>query len=129
MARGAPGGTPSGVDAAEVREFLAQSLADNEFAHGFDATLSIDGETNRHRMVSDDLSTTFETLVTWFLHNAAEDTPPSKALGLLLARSDVSVQLPPSLIKDVAVEHGLSPDDSIGDLLQAARDEGSITFE
>jgi len=93
------------------------------------ATLTADGETSRHRMVSDDLPTTFETLVTWFAQSVGGDTSPERALGLLLTKSDASVELPPDLIRKAAVEHGLSADDSIGDLLRAAKEEGSITME
>jgi|GEM_PF-511810 len=124
--RGAP---REGLDSAAVRRHLARSLSEPDFQYGFDATLTADDETSRHRMVSDDLPTTFETLVTWFAQSVGGDTSPERALGLLLAKSDTSVELPPDLIRKVAVEHGLSADDSIGDLLGAAREEGSITME
>jgi hypothetical protein len=104
-------------------------LSEPDFQYGFDATLTADGETSRHRMVSDDLPTTFETLVTWFAQSVGGDTPPERALGLLLTRSDTSVELPPDLIRKAAIEHGLSADDSIGDLLKAAKEDGSITME
>jgi hypothetical protein len=124
--RGAP---RDGLDSAAVRRHLARSLSEPDFRYGFDATLTADGETSRHRMVSDDLPTTFETLVTWFAQSVGGDTSPERALGLLLTKSDASVELPPDLIRKAAVEHGLSADDSIGDLLRAAKEEGSITME
>jgi hypothetical protein len=80
-------------------------------------------------MVSNDVTTTFETLVTWFAHNAGGDTPPERVLGLLLSEADTSVELPPDLIRKAAVEHDLSADDSIGDLLRAVKEDGSITME
>lgn len=125
-----PRGAPrDGLDSAAVRRHLARSLSEPDFDYGFDATLTADGETSRHRMVSDDLPTTFETLVTWFAQSVGGDTSPERALGLLLTKSDASVELPPDLIRKAAVEHGLSADDSIGDLLRAAKEEGSITME
>lgn len=127
MVRGAPGGDD--VDAAAVRRYLAESLARNEFDYGFDATLSVNGQTTRHRMVSDDLPTTFETLVTWFAEAAGGDTPPERVLGLLLTKSDTTVELPPDLIRKAAVDNGLSADDTIGDLLRATKEDGSITME
>ena len=127
VVRGAPGGDD--VDAAAVRRYLAESLVRNEFDYGFDATLSVNGQTTRHRMVSDDLPTTFETLVTWFAEAAGGDTSPERALGLLLAKSDTTVELPPDLIRKAAVDNGLSADDTIGDLLRAAKENGSITME
>jgi hypothetical protein len=131
VTRGAPGRAGSGgdVDAADVSRWLAASLADNEYDYGFDATVSFGDETNRHRMVSDDLPTTFETLVRWFAHNAGGDTPPERVLGLLLSQSDATVELPPDLIRKAAVDNGLSADDSIGDLLRAVKEDGSITME
>ena len=125
-----PRGAPrDGLDSAAVRRHLARSLSEPDFDYGFDATLTADGETSRHRMVSDDLPTTFETLVTWFAQSVGGDTSPERALGLLLTKSDATVELPPDLIRKAAVEHGLSADDSIGELLRAAKEEGSITME
>lgn len=131
--RGAPRGadrsaTGGDVDAAAVSRWLASSVSDTGFDYGFDATVSMEGEVSRHRMQSDDVTEAFETLAVWFARNAS-DADPERALGVLLSAADTSVELPPSLIRRAAVEHDLSADDSIGDLLRAVRETGHVTLE
>ncbi|QLG61017.1 DUF7500 family protein [Halorarum salinum] len=118
------------VDAAAVGRWLAESLADAEFEYGFDATLSIEDEAVRHRMVSNDVTTTFETLALWFSRAAAgEGMTPERALGILLAEMDAGVTLPAVALRRAVDRHGLTAEDSIGDLLRAAEEEDGLTLE
>lgn len=129
--RGGGAGTDSGeVDAAAVGRWLAESLSDTAFEYGFDATLSVDDETTRHRMVSNDVSTTFETLALWFARSAAgDDMPPERALGILLAEMDGEVTLPTAALQRAVARHGLSAEDSIGDLVAAAERENGLRLD
>ncbi|MFC7097312.1 DUF7500 family protein [Halobaculum marinum] len=129
--RGAPrgdavGDTSSGeLDAGAVGQWLAASLADTEFAYGFDATLSLDGRTARHRMASDDVAETFETLVTWFADAAGGDTPPQEALGILLSNMESGPRVPPDAVRRALARLGMSRDDTMTDLLAALdREDG-----
>lgn len=131
--RGAPRGdahaSSADLDAGAVGEWLAASLADTEFAYGFDATLSLDGRTARHRMASDDVGETFETLVTWFADAAGGDTPTEDALGILLAGMDTGPRLSPNAVRSALAGLGVSRGDSVEDVLAAIEEAGGLRLE
>ena len=121
-------GTPE-VDRQAVSRWLASSFDDDGFTYGIDATLHVDGDTTRQRMVSNDVTATFDSLVTWFASNAGPDSPTPEALGLLLVASETTVDVPPVAIKRFAASQGLTASDSIGDLVRAAEEEGGFRIE
>ena len=123
----APGG--DAVDRQSVSRWLANSFDGDGFDYGIDATLHANGDTTRQRMVSNDVTATFDTLITWFASNAGPSSPTPEAIGLLLAASETTVDLPPVVIKRFAASQGLSASDSIGDLVRAAEDEGGFRIE
>ena len=123
---GAAGGE---VDRQAVSRWLATSFEDDGFAYGFDATLHARGETSRNRMVSNDVTDTFDALVSWFAANAGADSPPPEALGLLLVAADTPVEIPTVALKRFAAREGLSPDDTIADLIRAAEQRGGFNLE
>jgi hypothetical protein len=127
--RGAPQGdapaSPTDLDAGAVGEWLAGT----EFAYGFDATLSLDGRTTRHRMASDDVGETFEPLVTWFADAAGGDTATEDALGILLAGMDTAPRLPPNAVLSAFAGLGLSRDDSVEDVLAALEEANGLRLE
>ncbi|MFC7323620.1 hypothetical protein ACFQMF_03380 [Halorubrum rutilum] len=114
------------VDRQAVSRWLANSFDGDGFSYGIDATLHADGDTSRQRMVSNDVTATFDSLVTWFASNTGPDSPTPEALGLLLVASETAVDLPPTVIKEFATNHGLTASDSISDLVRAA--EGADGF-
>lgn len=118
-----------GVDSGDVSRWLAGSFDDDGFTYGFDATLHAEGDTTRHRMVSNDVTATFDTLVSWFAMNAGREAPPAEALGLLLVAADSPVQFPVGTLKRYVAKQGLSPDDSIGDLLEAVERDGGLRID
>jgi hypothetical protein len=123
---------PSGTDAVDrqaVSRWLANSFDGDGFDYGIDATLHANGDTTRQRMVSNDVTATFDTLVTWFASNAGPNSPTPEAIGLLLAASETTVDIPPVMIKRFAASQGLSASDSIGDLVRAAEDEGGFRID
>ena len=114
------GGRPTdAVTQAEVSRWLASSFTDTGFTYGFDATLAVRDEVVRHRLVSNDLPTTFETLITWFVRNATTDATTEEALGILLSATDQPVRYPPGTLAQVVEAAGLDPDDTIAELLSA----------
>ncbi|MBP1922212.1 hypothetical protein J2751_001218 [Halorubrum alkaliphilum] len=125
----APGGGGGGVDRQAVSRWLATSFENDGFDYGFDVTLHANGTTARNRMVSNDVVATFDTLVSWFVSNAGPESPPSEALGLLLVAADTPVDVPPVAIKRFAASQGLSANDSIGDLIRAAEEEGGFRID
>ena len=117
------------VDRQAVSRWLADSFDGDGFAYGIDATLHANGDTTRQRMVSNDVTATFDTLISWFASNAGPSSPTPEAIGLLLAASETTVDIPPVMIKRFAASQGLSANDSIGDLVRAAEEEGGFRIE
>jgi len=117
------------VDRQAVSRWLATSFDDDGFTYGIDATLHVDGDTTRQRMVSNDVAATFDTLVSWFASNAGPSSPTPEALGLLLVASETTVDLPAVAIKRFAASQGLTASDSIGDLVSAAEEAGGFRIE
>jgi hypothetical protein len=117
------------VDKAAVNRWLTGSFDNDGFEYGIDLTVSAEGQTARNRMISNDVTATFDTLLSWFLANAGPESSPSEALGLLLVAADTSVELPPEAITQFAADQGLSADDSIGDLVRAAETAGGFRIE
>ena len=117
------------VDRKAVSRWLASSFDDDGFAYGSDATLFADGNTTRQRMVSNDVTATFDALVTWFAANAGPSSPTPEALGLLLVASETTVDVPPVAIKRFAASQGLTASDSIGDLVRAAEEANGFRIE
>ena len=117
------------VDRQSVSRWLASSFDGDGFAYGIDATLHANGDTTRQRMVSNDVTATFDSLVTWFASNAGPNSPTPEALGLLLVAAETTVDVPPVAIKRFAASQGLTASDSIGDLVRAAEDAGGFRIE
>lgn len=130
-AAGVDGGGAGGdeVDRQAVSRWLAGSFENDGFEYGLDATLHAEDETSRHRMVSNDVADTFDTLISWFASNAGKDAPPPEVIGLLLVAADTRVDLPPLAIKRFAASQGLSAQDSIADLIRAAEAAGGFRIE
>ena len=121
-------GDPAQVDAKAVSKWLAESMTDNGFDYGFDATLKFDGSVVRHRMVSNDVVTTFETLMLWYARQVGGDTPVEETLGILLAESDMPITYPTKSLGGLLHRHDLSREDSIADLIAAVDDAGGLSF-
>jgi hypothetical protein len=119
----------SEVDRQAVSRWLASSFDGDGFAYGIDATLHVDGDTTRQRMVSNDVTAAFDSLAAWFASNAGPSSPTPEALGLLLVASETTVDLPPAAIKRFAASQGLTASDSIGDLVRAAEEAGGFRIE
>lgn len=115
---------PTAADAQAVSRWLAESMTDNGFDYGFDATLKFDGSVCRHRMVSNDVVTTFETLLLWYARQVGTDTPVEETLGILLAEADVPITYPPRTVRTLLRQHDLSPTDRLEELLAAVEEEG-----
>ena len=110
-----------------VSKFLAESLAQGSGDYGFDATVNIEGQVNRGRMTSDDIGETLETLLRWYARQTTDEVEPETVLGIILAGSDLAVEYPVQSAYAVVKQHDLKPDDTISDLLDAVRKEGSFT--
>ena len=110
-----------------VSKFLAKELTQGSGDYGFDATLNVEGQVNRGRMTSDDIGETLETLLRWYANQTTDEVDTEAVLGIILAGTDLAVEYPVQSAYTTVKRYGLTPDDSIGDLLKAIRKEGSFT--
>jgi hypothetical protein len=119
--------TDSGaLDAAAVNEWLDDHVGSSGAAYGFHATACFEGRVARQELYSDDVVTTFENLLTWYVREVGRDTPVEEALGILLLEASVPVQFPTDALESVVEREGLSADDSVADLLAAVERRGGL---
>ena len=120
------GGGATGKDRspADILRELGERLDEVDQPHGFAAAARFGGEIDRHAILSDDLPAMFEDLLTWTASNVDDDAPPEVVLGILLLSSGQSVRFPVRTFEALVSEHGLSYDDSIGDLAERLAADG-----
>lgn len=121
----APAPEPEFSDAS-VHQWLHENLADTNSQYGFDVTAKFDGTVSQQQTVSNDIVTVFESLMLWYARQVDADTPVEEVLGILLSESNVPVNYPPSSIQTLVQAEGLSPEDSIADLLAAVGEDGGV---
>jgi len=117
--------TPEFSD-ANVHEWLAEQMADTNARYCFDVTAKFDGDVDQQQLASNDIITVFETFMLWYGRQMDGSTPVEDVLGILLSESNVPVKYPPGSVKALAQSAGLSPDDSIADLIEVVeRQDGA----
>lgn len=107
-----------------IYEWLRNNVESAEARYGFDVTAKFGDSVRRQELFSNDVVTTFENLLVWYSQHVGKDTPVEEALGILLMESTVPVRYPASTIQDLVSSHGLEPDDSIQELLDAVAQSG-----
>jgi len=112
------------VDAEAVYAWLEADLDDATSQYGFDVTATFDDETDQHRLLSNDVVTTFEHLLRWYADHLDDDTPVENVLGILLLESNITVRYPPEALTELVAAYDVSPDDSVRDLLDAVHGTG-----
>ena len=119
---------PSGnISANDVSQWLAKSFAKNRGQYGYDLTIDMEGNVKRTRAASNDIGNTLESMLLWYADQATDELPPERVIGILLASMDTEVDYPVQSVYGMLKTYGLTPDDSIADLLTAVRQEGSFT--
>ena len=113
---------------ATVHEWLAEQMDESTASYGFDVTAKFDGEVDQQRLTSNDIVTVFETMMLWYGRQLDGSTDVEDVLGILLSESNVPVKYPPGSIESLARSAGLSPDDSIADLIEAIEERDGATF-
>lgn len=117
---------PAEISQQAVHEWLSEDLQAANSRYGFDITASFDGAVSQQRMVSNDVVTIFETLVMWYAQQIDRNTPVEEVLGLLLVEANVPIKFPEASLKRTLKNEGLSPDDSISDLLSVVRENDGL---
>lgn len=107
-----------------VHRWLRQDFQQQSSQYAFDVTATFDGTVSQRRMASNDVVTIFESLMLWYAQQVDSNTPVEEILGILLMESNVPVRYPPESVLSLVKSAGLTPEDSIADLLEAIQDEG-----
>lgn len=102
-----------------ARSILADELGRVDARYAVDIVSRFGDETVRHRMTSDDVLDTFNSLVFWYARNVARDTRTDRAASLLFAKSDFDAPLSEPQLRAALREHDLDESSSIGELLEA----------
>ncbi len=105
-----------------ARSVLAEELARADARYGIDIVARFDGESVRHRAVSNDVVATFEGLVLWYARHITDDTPVDEVVAILLREADFGSEPLPNLA-ELLTDYELTPDDSIADLVAAIQEE------
>lgn len=105
-----------------ARTLLAEELSRSNARYGLDIVASFEGDTARHRTVSDDVISTFEGLVRWYASHVTDGTPPDEVVDILLRESTFETAETPNLAKLLAT-HDLDRTDTIEELVAAIREE------
>lgn len=121
-----PAGRGTDVDAEAVQRWLRTNLEEGNAKYGFHITAKFDGRVSDHELTSDDITTVFENLLLWYAQHLDGDTPVEEVLAILLLKSNVPLRYPPKSLRRLVVRHGLSADDTVGDLLEAVDGEGVV---
>jgi hypothetical protein len=115
---------PASPEAA--RTLLAEELSRSNARYGLDVVAEFEGDTARHRTVSDDVIATFEDLLRWYAGHVTDGTPPDEVVDILLRESTFETDETPNLAKLLAA-HDLDRTDSIAELVAAIREEADGT--
>lgn len=116
------------IDERAVRDWLLDSLEAADAHYGFDVTVKVDDDVARQRLLSNDISVTFETLLTWYAQRVGRGTAVEEVLGILLNESNVPIRYPPESMRALVDAHDLDRDDTVGDLLAAIDEADGVVF-
>lgn len=120
------GGHSGNISENDVHRFLRQKYERSNSNYAFDVTACFDGTVSQRRMASNDLITTFESLLLWYAQQVDTTMPVEEILGILLMESNVPVRYPPKSVHNLVKSTDLGPDDTIADLLEAVQDDDGV---
>ncbi|MFC6825919.1 DUF7500 family protein [Halopelagius fulvigenes] len=107
-----------------AKQQMVRYVSDKGASHGIAVTASFDGRVAQRERFSDDIATAFGDVVQWYANQVNADATPEEVLGILLLASDTDVAFPTKVLAPVLRTHGLTTDDSIGDLVEALGGDG-----
>jgi hypothetical protein len=120
--------TGESLSEADVNAWLEDHYRDLDAQYGFHATAKFDDGVSRHQMASNDVVTSFESLLIWYAQHVGGGTPVEDVLGILLAESNVSVRYPVATLTGLLDRYDLDREDSVGDLIAAVSDEEAVAL-
>ncbi|RKD95849.1 DUF7500 family protein [Halopiger aswanensis] len=114
------GAAGTGIQSPEAaRTLLANELERVDTRFAIDIVSRFGEDTVRHRMTSDDVVGTFNSLVFWYARHVSRNTPTNRAASLLLAKSDFTPELTETQVRTAMANHGLDESSSLAELLEA----------
>jgi hypothetical protein len=116
------------ISEMDVNAWLEDHLRTVDAQYGFHATAKFDDGVSRHQVVSNDVVTSFESLLIWYAQHVGGGTPVEDVLGILLAESNVSVRYPVRTLTGLLKRYDLGRDDTIGDLIEAVSEEQAVAL-
>lgn len=121
-----PTNEPVAFDADAVHEWLGEELTDTGARYGFDVTVMMGKGPSSRRFASEDVVTTFETLLRWAASEIDDETPIEEVLGILLVEANVGVRFPPESVRAMLDHYDLEPTDDIASLVAAGDGDGLV---
>ena len=112
----------------DVNAWLEDHFRSIDAQYGFHATAKFDDGVSRHQVVSNDVVTSFESLLIWYAQHVGDGTPVEDVLGILLAESNVSVRYPVRTLTGLLGRYDLDRGDTIGDLIDAVSDDEGVAL-
>jgi hypothetical protein len=107
-----------------ARQQTARYVSDRDADYGFALTAAFEGSIEQRELFSDDVAAAFGDVARWYANQVDADADPAEVLGILLLASDTDVTFPTKVLAPVFRKHGLTLDDSIGDLVEALAGDG-----
>jgi len=123
-----PDPADSEITEMDVNAWLEDHFRSVDAQYGFHATAKFDDGVSRHQVVSNDVVTSFESLLIWYAQHVGGGTPVEDVLGILLAEANVSVRYPVRTLTGLLKRYDLDRDDSIDDLIDAVSDEQGVSL-
>jgi hypothetical protein len=131
---GTPGGrenprdvSSDSIDVHRARACLTERMVERNGAYGFDITAQFGEQVVQQHLQANDIVTVLDALLLWYAEHLDDETPAEEAIGILLTESDIPVKYPPKALISLVRAHGLDPEDSISELIDAACD-GMVQF-
>lgn len=121
-------GAPADLTESDVHAWLEDHVSGTGSQYGFDITALFEGSVDRRELFSNDVATSFESLLIWYAQHVGDDTPVEEVVGILLMEANVQVEYPAGAIRELVSRYDLDRDDSIADLIDAVDREGSVRF-
>lgn len=113
---------------SDVKRWISANLERTDSQYAYRLAAKTGDDISHQQLASDDIGMAFDGLLMWYAQQVGDGTAVEDTLGILLAESNIRVRFPVAGMVAYLERHGLSPDDSIGELLAVIRDHDGLVF-